>query len=44
MPKPTEPTYAKWEAENAMVMAWLFHSMQPSISNNYLFLPTTKAI
>lgn len=44
MPTPIDSTFEKWEAENAMVMSWLIHSMQSHISNNYLFLPTTKAI
>lgn len=39
-----DPTYAKWEAKNAMVMSWLLHSMQLSTSNNYSFLSTAKAI
>lgn len=39
-----DATYAKWEAENAMVVSWLLYSMQPNIANNYLFPATAKAI
>jgi hypothetical protein len=27
-----DPVYDKWEAENATIMSWLMHSMQPEIS------------
>lgn len=27
MPAPTNSAFEKWEAENAMVMSWLLHSM-----------------
>jgi hypothetical protein len=43
-PKPNDPTYDKWEAENSTVMSWLMHSMQPEISQEYLFLHTAKEV
>lgn len=44
MPKSNDPSFAKWETENAMVMSWILYSMQLHIANNYLFLPIAKAI
>ncbi|KAF6174820.1 hypothetical protein GIB67_010646, partial [Kingdonia uniflora] len=38
----TDPTYAKWMADNAIVISWLIHSMQPSISVGYMFMKTAK--
>jgi len=43
-PKPIDPTYDKWEAENYIVMSWLLHSMQPEISQGYFFLRTAKEV
>jgi hypothetical protein len=42
--KPNDPTYDKWEAENSTVMSWLLHSMQPEISQGYLFFRTAKQV
>lgn len=41
---PTDSGFSKWRAENDLVMVWLLHSMQPSISNTYLFWGTAKEI
>lgn len=43
-PDPTSATFPKWEAENAIVMSWLLHSMKPEISHTFMYLPTSKAI
>lgn len=43
-PKPKDSTYAKWDAENATIMAWLLYSMELEISGSYLFLESTKQI
>ncbi len=43
-PKPNDPTYDKWEAENSTVMSWLLHWMQLEINQGYLFLCMTKEI
>lgn len=40
----TDPTYANWELNNSIVMAWLINSMEPHISHTYLILRTAKAI
>ncbi|KAL4198864.1 hypothetical protein AMTRI_Chr03g142190 [Amborella trichopoda] len=34
----------EWESENLTIMAWLLHSMQPSISRGPLFLRTANDI
>lgn len=44
MPNSKDSTYTKWQAENALVMSWLLHSIQPNIVSNCLFLTTAKAI
>ena len=31
--------YAKWDAENSMVMMWLVNSMEEDISFNYMCYP-----
>lgn len=36
--------YVKWVAEDSLVMSWLIHSMEPSISKTCLFLLSVKAI
>jgi hypothetical protein len=43
-PQPNDPAYDKWEAENSTVMSWLLYSMQPKISQGYLFLHTAKEV
>ncbi|KZV48799.1 hypothetical protein F511_09220 [Dorcoceras hygrometricum] len=43
-PKDGEPDRATWELDNSIVMAWLIHSMEPQLSQNFLFLKTAKAI
>jgi hypothetical protein len=43
-PKPDDPTYDKWEAENSTVKACLLHSMQTEINQGYLFLHTAKEV
>ncbi|KAK3004658.1 hypothetical protein RJ639_019412 [Escallonia herrerae] len=39
-----DSTYANWELNNSIVMAWLINSMESHISRTYLFLRTTKTI
>lgn len=43
-PTRDDPTYAKWEADDSLVMSWLIHSMEPSISKTCLFLSSSKSI
>jgi hypothetical protein len=43
-PKVTDPSYAKWYAENQKVKGWLLTSMSPEIMKRYLRLPTAREI
>ena len=43
-PKSTDPGYSAWDTEDSMLMSWLWNSMQPEVSKNYMFLPTAKDI
>lgn len=43
-PTRDDPTYAKWEADDSLVMSWLIHSTEPSISKTCLFLSSSKSI
>ncbi|KAK8340198.1 hypothetical protein V6Z12_A08G086200 [Gossypium hirsutum] len=44
IPRPTtvDPTYATWELNNSVVMAWLINSMEGHISRTYLLFKTAK--
>ncbi|KAK5846636.1 hypothetical protein PVK06_002931 [Gossypium arboreum] len=44
IPRPTiaDPTYATWELNNSIIMAWLINSMKGHISRTYLFFKTVK--
>ncbi|KAK3015319.1 hypothetical protein RJ639_006167 [Escallonia herrerae] len=44
LPALGDSTYANWELNNSIVMAWLINSMESHISRTYLFLRTAKAI
>ncbi|RVW14724.1 hypothetical protein CK203_092620 [Vitis vinifera] len=37
-------SYATWDVENSMIMAWLVNSMEEEISSNYMCYPTSKAL
>ena len=43
-PKENDQLHGKWELENSLAILWLFTSMQPKISNGYLFAETAKYI
>ena len=43
-PETTDPSYAKWYAENQKVKGWLLTSMSPKIMKRYLRLPTAHGI
>ncbi|XP_061374022.1 uncharacterized protein LOC133316302 [Gastrolobium bilobum] len=43
-PAEREPGYDAWVTENALVMTWLTNSMEPDISQTYLFLDTAHEI
>ena len=34
----------EWESDNFMVMTWLWNSMEPSVSANFMFHTMAKAI
>ena len=36
--------YRVWEAENAIIMAWLVNSIEPKVGRTYLFNKTTSEI
>ena len=40
----TNPSYATWDAENSMIMAWLVNSIEEEISSNYMCYPTVKVV
>ena len=41
-PDVADPTYATWELNNSIVMAWLINSMECHISRTYLLFKTAK--
>ncbi|XP_039120841.1 uncharacterized protein LOC120257437 [Dioscorea cayenensis subsp. rotundata] len=43
-PKENDPKFQAWDEEDSMIMSWLWNSMQPSISKNFMFLPTAHDI
>lgn len=43
-PTSGDPSYAKWEAENSLIMAWLINSMEVDIGKTYLFFSTAQEI
>ena len=43
-PKPVDPRFEVWDDEDFMIMAWLWNSMTPKISNTCMFLAMAKDI
>ena len=43
-PKPRDPRLEVWDEEDSMIMAWLWNSMTPKISDTCMFLATAKDI
>ncbi|RVW17570.1 hypothetical protein CK203_083467 [Vitis vinifera] len=43
-PKPGDPRFEAWDEENSMIIAWLWNSMTPEISDTCMFLATAKDI
>lgn len=43
-PAASDPSHEDWESENLTVMNWHLHSMEPSISRNFLFYSTAGDI
>ncbi|EXB36816.1 hypothetical protein L484_007878 [Morus notabilis] len=44
VPKPEDPRFEAWDEEDSMIMAWLWNSMTPEISDTCMFLATAKDI
>ena len=44
IPEKTDPSYAKWYAENQKIKGWLLTSMSQEIMKRYLRLPTAHEI
>ena len=43
-PKLGDPHFEAWDEEDSMIMAWLWNSMIPKISDTCMFLATAKDI
>ena len=43
-PKPGDPRFVVWDGKDSMIMAWLWNSMTPEISDTCMFLATAKDI
>ena len=44
VPSREDPTYAKWEVDNYLVMSWLTHSMEPDIAETFFEMATAQDI
>lgn len=44
VPEKTDSSFAKWDSENSLIMAWLINSMEVDIGKTYLFLSTAKEL
>ena len=43
-PAETDPNFKTWTMENAVVIAWLLNSIEPTIAKTYLFFSAAKEI
>ena len=43
-PEKTDATYATWDAENSMIMAWMVNAMEEDISANYMCYSSAKEL
>ncbi|XP_057417850.1 uncharacterized protein LOC130712041 isoform X2 [Lotus japonicus] len=43
-PKEEDPKFTKWDEEDSMIMAWLWNSMIPEITDTCMFLNSAKEI
>ena len=43
-PKPGDPCFKVWDEKDSMILAWLWNSMTPEISNTCIFWATAKDI
>ncbi|XP_074356022.1 uncharacterized protein LOC141695694 [Apium graveolens] len=44
VPEKTDSSFAKWDSENSLIMAWLINSMEMDIGKTYLFLSTVQEL
>ena len=42
--KPGNPRFEAWDEDDSIIMAWLWNSMTPEISDTCMFLTTAKDI
>ena len=42
IPKADDASYKIWDEHNSMVMSWLINSIDPHISQAFLFLPSAQ--
>lgn len=43
-PKEEDPSFIAWDVEDSRILSWLWSTMQPDISRNYMFLNTAKEV
>ena len=43
-PKKEDPSFTAWNVEYSRIMSWIWSTMQPQISKNYMFLSTAREI
>ena len=43
-PANNDPHLKSWRSKNSIVIAWFINSMESSIGNPFLFIPTTKEV
>lgn len=43
-PKQGDPGFEAWDEEDSMIMAWLWNSMMPEVSDTVMFMATSKDI
>ena len=43
-PPTTDPSFRRWQTENANVKGWLINSMDPSLIDNFIRFPTAKQV
>lgn len=43
-PKKGDPKFTAWDEEDSLIIAWLWNSMNPEISDTIMFLSTAKEI
>lgn len=44
MAEKTDTSFAKWDSENSLIMAWLINSMEVDVRKTYIFLSTAQEL